>query len=61
MTELIVHVGWQPHAVVEEVLEQRLAVRRVHDLGVELHAVDAARSTSSKRGRRGVGRGGGDA
>ena len=31
-----------PAHVVEEVLEHLLAARRVHDLGVELHAVDAA-------------------
>ena len=32
--------GRRSRDAVEEVLEHRLAVRRVHDLGVELHAVE---------------------
>ena len=40
-----------PAGVVEEVLEQLLAVVGVHDLGVELHAVDAALAVL-ERGRR---------
>ena len=40
---VIVHVGRHPHDVVQEVLEHLLAVRRVHDLGVELHAVEPRR------------------
>ena len=39
-----------PAGVVEEALEQLLAVRRVDDLGVELHAVEArARATRTRR------------
>ena len=45
--------------VVEEVLEHLLPVRRVHHLGVELHAVDASIAVL-ERGRGRVGRGRGD-
>ena len=37
-----------------EVLEQGLAARRVHDLGVELHAVDAPGVVGDRGERRGV-------
>ena len=37
-----VHVGRRAGDAVEEVLQHLLAVRRVHDLGVELDAVEAA-------------------
>ena len=40
MIDVIVQVGRAAAHVVEEVLEDLLAVRRVHHLGVELHAVD---------------------
>ena len=52
MIDAIVHVGGQPHTLVEEALEHLLAVRRVHDLGVELHAVDAAARVLERGDRR---------
>ena len=50
-----VPVGGQPGALVEEVLERLLAERRVLDLGVPLHAVQAARPVL-ERGDRAAGR-----
>ena len=44
--------------LVEEVLQDLLAVRRVHDLGMELDAVELARAILERRDRRGR-RGGG--
>jgi hypothetical protein len=41
-----------PQSVVEEVLEHGLAVRGVDDLGVELHAVDAALAVLERGHRR---------
>ena len=56
MTESIVQVGRAAARLVQEVLEQVLAVRRVHDLGVELHAVQAPLGRLEGGGGR-VGRG----
>ena len=42
MTFVIVHDGVQPGDVVEEVLENALAVLAVQDLGMELHARQTA-------------------
>ena len=55
---LLDHRGRSPSGrrtgdAVEEVLEHRLAVRRVHDLGMELHAVQAALRGLERRHRRG--------
>ena len=44
----------QPATRRDEVLEQGLAVRRVHDLGMELHAVDAPGVVGDRGERRGV-------
>ncbi len=38
-----------------EIAQQRRAVRRVHDLGMELHAIDAPRIIGDRRERRTVG------
>ncbi len=45
-----------PRHVVEEVLEDRLPVRRVHDLGMELHAVELPSGVLECRHRRVLGR-----
>ena len=52
MIDAGVHVGRQPADVVEEVLEHLLAVRRVHDLGVELDAVEPALAVLERGDRR---------
>ena len=48
-----VHDGRDAGDAVEEVLQHLLAVRRVHDLGVELDAVEAARGVLERGDRRG--------
>ena len=56
MTAAGVHVGGVPGDLVEEVLEDLLPVRRVHDLGVELDAVQPPRPIlegGDRRRRRG--------
>ena len=45
--------GRRPGDLVEEVLQDLLTVRRVHDLGVELDAVQAARTVLEGRDRSG--------
>ena len=52
-----VHVGRYAGDAVEEVLEHLLAVRRVHDLGVELDAVEAPRDVLERGDRRRAGTG----
>ena len=51
MIDVIVHVGWQPQTSIQEAAQQGLAVGRVHDLGVELDAVDPARPRAPARRR----------
>ena len=47
MIDAIVHVGGHAGQLVQEPAQHAHAVRRVDDLGVELHAPDAPRSSSS--------------
>ena len=59
---LLDHRGGRPGRrragdLVEEVLQHLLAVRRVHDLGVELDAVELARGVLERRDGRVLGRG----
>ena len=60
MTDAIVHVGRAAGALVQEPPQHAHAVRRVDDLGMELHAVDAPRVVLEHRDRRVGGRRRGD-
>ena len=52
MIDTFVHVGRQPAHVEEERLQDLLAALGVRDLGVELHAVDAALAVLERGDRR---------